>query len=118
MFTVVTGCTVDCGNRARNARSRRLTVLSSATGAAVVDLVPVGGSQLIVGYLEHDPRHAVGAVAGPHDHRAAGLAAESDDVRVRDLQHRHGVAGQLVVAAGELAAEVGALHRRVAQHAV
>jgi hypothetical protein len=32
VFTVVTGCTADCGNAARNARSWRLTVLSSATG--------------------------------------------------------------------------------------
>ena len=44
VFTVVTGCTVDCGDRARNARSWRLTMLSSATGTAGATFATFGGA--------------------------------------------------------------------------
>ncbi|MEV4508485.1 hypothetical protein AB0K00_05960 [Dactylosporangium sp. NPDC049525] len=44
VFTVVAGCTADCTNTARNARSWRLTVLSSATGAPGATFATFGGA--------------------------------------------------------------------------
>ncbi|WP_327011142.1 hypothetical protein OHA72_30020 [Dactylosporangium sp. NBC_01737] len=44
VFTVVAGCTTDCGHTQRNARSWRLTVVSSATGAPGATFATFGGA--------------------------------------------------------------------------
>ncbi|GAA3227449.1 WD40 repeat domain-containing protein [Dactylosporangium siamense] len=81
VFTVVTGCTVDCGDRARNARSWRLTMLSSATGAAGATFATFGGATAKLAGWQRDGTAVVvryvDEVSSPYDDDPSYEAADA-----------------------------------------